>query len=319
VPANEIIHLRIAERWPQTRGVPWLHTVIGKLRDIDGYSEAEIIAARGAANYMAWVKTPTDPRSPLAGAVPPGSTGQGAQKVVEIAPGLVAQLGPGEELNFISPNRPNPAMDPFLRMMLREVAAGCGTSYESLSRDYSQSNYSSSRLALLDDRDLWRVLQQWFIRSFRAKLHPIFLQQAILSGAVPAVPIEAYGADMRRYCAARYKPRGWTWIDPTKEVEAFAKAVRNGFTTVGDVISKTGDGADLEDVLDGRSQELKQMQKLGLEFDTDPDRAADGKSAEQPKPDAAGGEDDAAATVEQGGSEPKKPQSGGAARIVHLK
>ena len=27
-------------------------------------------------------------------------------------------------------------------------------SYESLSRDYSQSNYSSSRLAILDDRDL---------------------------------------------------------------------------------------------------------------------------------------------------------------------
>ena len=44
------------------------------------------------------------------------------------------------------------------------LAAGCGPSYESLSRDYSQSNYSSSRLSLLDDRDLWRVLQQWWLR-----------------------------------------------------------------------------------------------------------------------------------------------------------
>jgi hypothetical protein len=26
VLASEIIHLRIAERWPQTRGIPWLHT-----------------------------------------------------------------------------------------------------------------------------------------------------------------------------------------------------------------------------------------------------------------------------------------------------
>jgi capsid protein len=25
VPAADIFHLRIVERWPQTRGVPWVH------------------------------------------------------------------------------------------------------------------------------------------------------------------------------------------------------------------------------------------------------------------------------------------------------
>lgn len=274
VPAEEIIHLRLAERWPQTRGVPWLHTVIRKIQDIDGYSEAEIVAARGAASYVWWIK----------GGEPDSLVGEqktdGTQEMV-VEPGMAKRLAPGEDIVANTPNRPNSAMDPFMRMMLREVAAGCGTSYESLSRDYSQSNYSSSRLALLDDRDLWRVVQKWFIRAFRERLHPIWLQQAVLSRAIPAVGLEAYMADADRYCLARYKPRGWSWIDPTVEVEAFAKAVRNGFMTVGDVISSTSQNKDLEDNLGERRQELDDMKELNLEFDTDPARLADGKIAAQ--------------------------------------
>ncbi|MGA0920517.1 MAG: phage portal protein, partial [Gemmatimonadaceae bacterium] len=37
------------------------------------------------------------------------------------------------------------------------MASGIGVSYESISRDYSQSNYSSSRLALLEDHDLYKA------------------------------------------------------------------------------------------------------------------------------------------------------------------
>lgn len=62
--------------------------------------------------------------------------------------------------------------------MLREMAAGVGVSYESLSRDYSQSNYSSSRLALLDERSLWRVLQGWLIRDHLTPIYRAWLDAA---------------------------------------------------------------------------------------------------------------------------------------------
>jgi lambda family phage portal protein len=275
VPASQIYHLRIADRWPQTRGEPWLHAVIRRLQDMDGYSEAEIVAARGAASYMAAIQTPDD-NSPLV------TTKDDGTKEVQIEPGIVVRLAPGETFNFVSPNRPNPNMDPFMRMMLREVAAGCGVSYESLSRDYSQSNYSSSRLAILDDRDLWRVFQLWFIRSFREPLHREWLQSAVLARAIAPIGLEAYGTDIARYEAARFKPRGWSWIDPSKEVNSYAAAVRNGFMTVEDVIARTADGADIEDVLEARREELDLMSDLGLEFDTDPNRSADGKPKDAP-------------------------------------
>lgn len=264
VPASEIFHLKVTDRWPQTRGVPWMHAAIGKLGDMNGYSEAEIIAARAGANYIGTVETPEDPTS-LAELQTDGSY----QMALE--PGTWMRLNPGEKANLLSPNRPNSALEGFMRFMLREVAAGIGTSYESLSRDYSQSNYSSSRLALLDDRDVWRSLQQWFIRSFRVRLHREWLQAAVLAGAIPRVNLGSYALDLDKFEAAIFRPRGWSWVDPTKEVEAFKEAVKAGFTTVSAVIAQTSGGEDLEDIVTARKSELEYMRENDLHFITSPE------------------------------------------------
>lgn len=281
VPASEIIHLRLVDRWPQLRGEPWMHSVIRKLADIDGYTEAEIVAARAASMYFGTIESQED-------------TGSFAEEQSDgtyelpLEPGMIEKLSPGEKLNFVNPNRPNAALDPFLRYMLREMAAGIGCSYESLSRDYSQSNYSSSRLALLDDRDSWRALQRWFIRTFREPLYRIWLQQAVLSGAVVGVRADEYASDMERFACVSFKPRGWSWVDPTKEVEAYKEAVKAGFTTVADVIAESGGGRDIEDVLEQRRRELNEMEELDLEFDTCPDAYMNenqGAAASPPAPE----------------------------------
>jgi lambda family phage portal protein len=285
VPADQIIHLAVLDRWPQTRGVPWMHAAMRKINDTDGYSEAEIIAARGGANYMATRKLST-PRSE--------EEGVNGAKEMTLEPGIVEDIYEDEEFNFHAPNRPNSNAESFLRFMLREIAAGIGVSYESLSRDYSQSNYSSARLSLLDDRDLWRIIQLWFIRSFRVPVHRDFIQQAVLSGSLATVSVEQYAIDPRKFSKARFKPRGWSWIDPAKEEAAVRAGVKDGFTTQTDVIAKTADGRDIEDILEERAQELvlkKQIEKkyekygIKLSFDTDPEvTAAETESKKQPAP-----------------------------------
>ncbi len=235
-----------------------------RLNDMDGYSEAEITAARAAACYMATIETPDE--DGLADA----PTVEGEQPQFELEPGAVPRLAPGEKLNFVAPNRPNSNMDPFMRLMLREVAAGVGPSYESLSRDYSQSNYSSSRLALLDDRDLWRVFQQFFIRSFREPLHREWLQQAVLARAIPSIAVSDYAAQKDKFEAVSFKPRGWSWVDPTKEVEAYIKARRAGFMSTSQIIALTGGGVDRGDVWEEISQENQDAADEGLVLTTDP-------------------------------------------------
>lgn len=263
VSAADMIHLRIIDRWPQTRGEPWLHAVANKLNDMNGYSEAEIIAARGAANYVGTIETPESPDSL-------GDTQADGSIQMSVQPGTWFRAQPGEKVQFITPNRPNSALDPFMRFMLREIAAGTGTAYESISRDYSQANYSSQRQALLEDRDTWRVLQMWFIRSFRQRLHCEWLQAAVLSGAIPELNVLAYASNLDAYNAVAFRPRGWSWVDPTKEVTAFKEAVKAGFTTVADVIAATSGGNDLEDVMRQREDELAYMDSLNLAFDTSP-------------------------------------------------
>lgn len=262
VPAEEIIHLRMATRHPQVRGVPWLHAVLGKLNNMDEYTAAELTAARSSASYFATLESDTGD-NPLG-----AQTQDDGSNALDIEAGMIMRTLPGEKLNFHAPNRPNAALDAFMRHMLREVAAGIGVSYESLSRDYSQSNYSSSRLALLDDRDHWMAIQQWYIRSFREPLHREWMRQAVYAGALKGVRVDSYAMDPMRFEAVLFKPKRWSWIDPVKEVNAYKEAVKAGFTTVTDVIATTSSGLDIEDVIETRKRELELFEAAGIEVDT---------------------------------------------------
>ena len=273
VPADQIIHLRIVERWPQTRGEPWLHAVLRKLNDMDQYSASELEAARASAAYFATLESPVDD------SLPTEKQADGS-KSLNIEPLMIEQLAPGDELKFHAPNRPNTAIDPFLRYMLREVAAGTGVSYGSISRDRSQANYSSERIDLLEDRDLWRVLQAWWIRAFRERLHKVWLQQAVLARATAAITVEQYALNAKALAAVRWKPRGWSWVDPTKEVDAYKEAVKAGFITVSQVIAQTGGGVDIEDVIAERKEELAMFEAADINVDTTvPDEPASPTSA----------------------------------------
>lgn len=307
VPADQVWHLYVVDRWPQSRGEPWMHATARRLNDMDGYSEAEIIAARNSANAMGFVETSPDA---VAATTLADAVADDGQKLATMEPGVIEYLAPGQTFKEHNPTRPNTAIDPFLRYMLREVAAGTGVSYESLSRDYSQSNYSSSRLALLDDRDLWRTLQLWWLRNFREPLHREWLRLAVYAGAVPAIKTEQYIADPEKFEVVKFKPRGWSWVDPAKEVAAKIEAVRAGFTTVAKVVAETADGDDLEDILEGRAAELQMMADLGLTFSTDP--AAPAEPEPQPEPDD--GEDDPPADDEDA-----DPPSQDRARVIAMR
>lgn len=291
VPAEEIYHLFIPTRIGQTRGVPWMHATIKRLRHMAGYEEAEIVAARAAASIVGIIESEEDLTPDVVGD-DDDDAGNRATPQLSMEPGTFQQLQPGEKFTGFNPSRPNAGLDPFMRYMLRAFATGVGVSYASVSSDYSQSNYSSSRLALLDERDCWRVLQGWLIRNFRMQVHRDWLEAAVLAGELS---FSDYYTRPKKYWAVRFKPRGWSWIDPEKEVSAYVKAVRSGFMTVSDVIGLTSEHSDAEDVFKQRRAELDMMRELDLVFDTDPAQV-DAKGAEQTSgatPPASGASTDA--------------------------
>jgi lambda family phage portal protein len=60
VEAKYIEHLFDPARVNQTRGITWFHAVMLQLRMLEGYIEAELVAARTGAAKMGWLKI-TDP------------------------------------------------------------------------------------------------------------------------------------------------------------------------------------------------------------------------------------------------------------------
>ena len=284
VPADQIIHLKITERWPQVRGIPWMHAAIARLHQLGEFQDAAVIAARVGAEKVMVLKETEDGRLADSLGTPnnDGTLSWGSAK------GQVDILPSGTDIADWQPNYPDTNYGPFVTAALRDVAAAFGVSYESLSRDYSTSNYSSSRLALLDDRDGWKVLQQWYIRAVRERLYPVWLQAALMARAIPGVSIEDYLLNRTKFEAVKWKPRGWSWVDPTKEVTAYKEAEKAGYITKADIIAATSSN-DIEDVLRERRRELDMLDEMALHTDTteglEPPEPAEAPAPAAPEPD----------------------------------
>lgn len=267
VPAEEIIHLFLMDRPMQTRGVTWFASAIKRLHHLAGYEEAEIVRARASSALMGFI---TSPEGELE-----GDDVYDGERVTAFEPGTFKYLASGESVTVPSLDAPDGQFEPFLRSMLRAVSAGMGLSYENLSHDFSQTNYSSSRLSLLEEREHWRTLQRWLIDNLNQRVFEQWLDLAVLSGVLN---LPVYEVDPERFRRVRWMPRGWGWVDPQKEVAAYKEAIRCGFKTLSDVVAEQG--GDLDELLTARKAELEKLDELGITVDTDPGAEANATAAE---------------------------------------
>jgi lambda family phage portal protein len=299
VLADEIIHLYVPERPSHTRGIPWMHTAMKRLHHLDGFEESEVVAARATSALMGFIETgqPTDPLDEL-------DTVVAGQPIDEFSPGMIKKLAPGEKFDGWSPQRAQGSFEPFMRSMLRGVCAGLGISYASLSKDSSQSNYSSSRLDLLEERDMWRVLQAWMVEHFHQRVFEEWLYMATLSGQILIPGFEIAPEDVLDQI--KWRPRGWSWVDPEKDVNAEVRSVRAGFKTLQDVIEERG--GDYEETMQHTKVQRQRAKDDKLVFDTDPSQVDDKGAAQKAFPTDAGDPTMAAPTAAAGPDVTTKPQ-----------
>ncbi len=135
VSADDIIHVYDLERPGQMRGIPNLASVMLRLRDLDDYEFTERIRNKIAACFSVFI---TDDSAD-------DSKDDDYEEFEKLEPGLIQRMQPGKSVQVATP----PSKDGFgeyVKANLRGVAAGLGTSYESISGDYSQVNFSSGRM-----------------------------------------------------------------------------------------------------------------------------------------------------------------------------
>lgn len=257
LPARDVIHLFIPERPNQHRGVPWFAPVIADVHQLAGYEEAAVVRARSTASLMGFI---TSPEGELE-----ADEIENGQRITEFEPGVFKYLDPGQQVTVPDLKSPDGQYEGFVRAKTRRFAAGFGCSYETLSRDFSETNYSSSRLSLLEDRDHWRVVQNYLIENFHTRVYREWLEVAVLSGELSLVDFELRP---ERYDAPKWLARGWSWVDPLKEVKAYREAEQAGYLTKAQIIAQSG-GGDFDDNLAEIARERKAAKDSGVILDMD--------------------------------------------------
>lgn len=183
----------------------------------------------------------------------------------DLLPGTLYVMKPGRKVSFSDPPKADD-YGPYTLANLRAFAAGLGITYESLTGDLSQVNFSSARMGWQEmgrNVDAWRW--QMFIPMVCCRVGDWFVQFAGI-------------ADL----AHDWTPPARTMIDPANEVPAIIKAVRAGLMTQYEAIREQG--YDPQQLLAEIAECNAQLDQLGIVLDSDPRRMSSQGQAQSVNP-----------------------------------
>jgi len=258
VPADEIIHYYHQERPHQTRGIPPLSACLRDLKMLDGYMEAELVAARVGASKMGFFKSND------------GDSYTGEDKIDTNNPvmfaeaGTFEQLPTGTEFQSFDPQHPTTAFKDFTKSIIRSIASSLNVSYCTLANDLESVNYSSIRQGALEERNYFQCEQYRMIRNFHDMVYSKWLEMTLLTDLLGGLP----PSKLPKFNNPIWRARGWQWIDPKKEVEALKIGVENGFLSHQDV--QAGYGRDVEDVFSQIQSDKELAEKFGIQLAFEP-------------------------------------------------
>jgi len=259
IPAEDIVHLFLPERPGQNRGVPWFHSVMADMHQLQGYEEAAVIRARAGASIMGFIQ---NDQGELI-----GDDVQNSQRIQSFEPGTFRYLMPNESVTVPDIDYPSQQYEMFVKNKIRRFATGIGCSFETISKDFSETNYSSSRLSLLEDREHWKFCQKYIIDNFHYRIFKEWLDLAVLSGVID---FPDYASNSKRYCKPRWTPPAQHYVDPLKEIKAYREAEQAGYMTKSQVIAQTN-GGDYDDIISEIAREQEVAKSLGVTLDKDLD------------------------------------------------
>jgi len=165
----------------------------------------------------------------------------------------IPHLFPGTKLELLSPGKGGPLGTEFEQSLLRYIASAMGVSYEQLSRDYTNTNYSSARAAMTETWKFMQARKKLIADRFATIIYRLWLEEAINAGKIETAkgvsiydaprPGQRYGRlntafDALSRCEWIGASRGQ--IDEGKETQAAVMRITNGLSTAEDELARLG-------------------------------------------------------------------------------
>ena len=252
IKAEEVIHVYDVLRPGQVRGVPFGTSSALKLRDFADYEDAQLMRQKIAACFSVFVQDAS------ADAIVGNSTASDLPERVE--PGMIEHLPAGKTVTFASPPAAE-GYDTYSKTIKQGIAAGHGITYESMTGDLSNVNFSSGRMGWLE---MHKQIEHWqyimMIPTFCNTVWDWFLHGAIVGMIVS----EPQSLD----CETNWTPPRREMIDPVKESNGLALQIRNGLTSWSEVVKSLG--FDPKELSKEISKDFELFKSLKIILDCDP-------------------------------------------------
>ena len=228
------LHLFDKVRPGQSRGVPYLAPVVELIKQLGRYTDAEVMAAVVSGMLTVFVTNETgDPTlnpSPTLDN-PTGSTSEQVDVTgMELGYGSVVGLTPGDTVSTVNPGRPNPAFDPFLTSILRQIGMALELPFEVLIKHFTAS-YSASRAALMEAWDYFRRRRHWLVTMLCQPVYEAVITEAVARGRLSAPGFFADPLVRRAWLGTTWNGDAPYHLDPLKEVNAAARRMEELLTT----------------------------------------------------------------------------------------
>ncbi len=231
IPAESIIHLYKTERPGQGRGITSLASVIARVRDLANYEDAEL--ARKNLETRLSVIASGDVSMLDNG--PPNGTGPNPDNaritgsLGELPSGGITQVDPGIGLTVVEP-KAAPGYVEYVKYALHLIAAGFGPTYEMMTGDVSETNFSSARVRLLDFRRECEQ-EQWltFIPQFLERVWVALIDAATLAGKIKTAD---YTVD--------WSTPKWDYVNPEQDVKADMAEISAGLSSISEKLRRRG-------------------------------------------------------------------------------
>jgi len=230
VSADRIIHLYNPERPGQGRGFTRLAPVIARVRDLTVYEDAELarknLEARLSVLASGDVSTmgnfdPQDLR-----------TEEQIRKdgnLGNLSSGSIIQVPTGLSLTTVQPHA-MPGYVEYVKHQLHLIAAGMGITYEMLTGDVREVNFSSARVAMLEFRRNAEQLQ-WLvlIPKLCTPIWQAFIDAADLAGKIKSPD---YACD--------WSTPKWDYVNPVQDVAADLDEISGGLSSFSEKLRRRG-------------------------------------------------------------------------------
>jgi lambda family phage portal protein len=243
--AVDVAHIFVRKFPGQVRGISWLTPIATRLLELDGLEDSALMKARVSALFAAFV---TDPdgvtgifNNTVAGSL--GGDNTFNPNSVQFEPGMLQFLPPNCDIKF-PPIADMSTVTDLMRHMLRSIAAGGGLSYESLTGDLSQTNFSSARLGQsLQQRRIKGLQSTLLVSQLLLPIWRRWVLMEILTGRISAPDFESRPLD---YLNAKFLWPGWPAIDPLKQSKADALDLASRTKSRAQIVADNG--RDISDV-----------------------------------------------------------------------